>query len=285
MILFRVFFGFCVFVASAFANPSLESRLKELPFHGSYLPQAQRFGLRGSEPDFVGLYVGKGTWEEGKEHLKMFLTEHQISYRSLTAQQIRNGDLVSSQVRVLIVPGGESWQYLSELGEEGAANIKAFVNAGGGYLGICAGAFYATSHREGGYATGKYGIGLLEGTAYDGTALGTAPFIEGMMDFQMEPHPLVLGLEEQFRIVMFGGPSFRFTESEAQKKGIRVMARFRGFLEPAMITFHYGSGPVFLTGPHFEIEEDRTEWGNDFIDPDSEWPILERVMNYLSKNK
>lgn len=264
----------------AFAGFSSEALLKTLPYSGPILPDAQIFN-RGTHD--VGLYIGKGTWTEGKEHLKMFLTERQINYRSFTAKQVLDGEMASSGIRLLIMPGGESWEYIAELGAAGEAKIKAFVNAGGGYLGICAGAFYATSHREGGQATGKYGIGLLEGTAYDGTALHTPPFIDGMMDFNMALHPLTHHLAAQFRIVMFGGPSLRYTAQEAANKQISVLSRFQQIDEPAMVVFNYGAGRVFLAGPHFEIEEDRTEWGEDFKDPDSEWPLLLRLTKYLQK--
>ena len=264
-----------------FAADSSEARLRTaLPFHGEPLDDAS-FGPDAEAS--VGLYVGKGTWDAGKEHLKMFLSERGYTYRSLTAKDILDGVLIRSGVRLLIMPGGESWEYLKELGAAGADLIRGFVAQGGGYLGICAGAFYATSHREGGYATGPYGIGLLEGTAYDGTALKTPPFIEGMMDLNFPQTALLQGLQAQFRIVMFGGPSFRYAKDEAQKKEISVLARFQKIDEPGMITFHFGRGRVFLSGPHLEIEEDRTNWGLDFFDPDSEWPILDRVMPFLSR--
>lgn len=282
MSLFRALLAVLVALSSAgHAMEYPESRpLRLYPFHGTPLPDASpRDDESATE---VGLYVGKGTWDTGKEHLKMFLGEHGHSYRSFTAAQIREGELATSGVRVLIVPGGESWQYLAELGDLGASAIRSFVQQGGGYIGICAGAFYATSVREGGYKTGPYGIGLLEGTAYDGTALKTAPFIEGMMDFDFPWTSLLNSLKDKYRIVLLGGPSFRYGKDEAMRKGIEVLSEFQGIREPAMITLHYGKGRVFLSGPHLEVEENRTDWGETFFDPESEWPILERVMAFLT---
>ncbi len=225
----------------------------------------------------LGLYVGKGTWDDGKTHLRMFFDEYGYSVRTFTAKSILEGELKASGVRLLVVPGGESIEYLKELGEKGATRILEFVEEGGNYIGICAGAFYATSDRLGGNATGKYGIGLLHGVAYDGTALHTPPFIEGMMDLDFLPHFLTGGLKSHYKIIMFGGPSFRYSADEEREKNIRVMSRYVGFDEPAMITFDYYQGHVFLSGPHLEIEEDRTNWG--YKDPDSEWPILERIVD------
>lgn len=267
--------------ASAAPQLSSEARLRtEFPFYGAEL--AESFAPDDKAP-LVGLYIGKGTWDTGKEHLKMFLQQNRMSYRSFTAAQVLSGQMGSSGIRVLIVPGGESWEYLAELGDAGALLIKKFVAGGGGYLGICAGAFYATSYREGGYATGPYGIGLLEGTAYDGTALKTPPFTEGMMDFDLLPHFLTGGLQSTLRIVLLGGPSFHYSSDEAKEKQINVASRFQDINEPAMITFRYGKGPVFLAGPHFEIEEGLTDWGADFNDPESDWPLLARVLDFLKQ--
>lgn len=274
--LLSAFFFF--FALNAFGDFP-ESRVHtHYPFRGQRLSDTL---FINSAPPEIGLFIGKGTWDTGKEHLKMFLKEHDHSYRSFTAQQILDGELTKDSVRLLIMPGGESWEYSKELGEQGASTILEFVKAGNGYMGICAGAFYATSHRAGGYSTGPYGIGLLRGTAYDGTALKKEPFIEGMMDLDIVSHLLTLGFPATFRIVMFGGPSFLYDKQEEEHKRIRVMAQFQKIHEPAMITFHYGRGRVFLSGPHLEIEEDRTDWGKEFEDPDSEWLMLERVTSFL----
>lgn len=257
-----------------------ESRLhQKLGFSGKPLPEI--WLNRRGEPPQVALYTGTGSWGTGKQHMKMFLQENGFSYRTLSAAELLGGELEKSQFQILMMPGGESWKYLEELGTEGARLIRNYVESGGSYFGVCAGAFYATSQRQGGPTTGAYGIGLLEGTAYDGTSLGTAPFKEGMLDFDTSSDELMRGLPAHFRSVLLGGPSFHYSEAEAQAKKIRVLMQFQKIREPAMILFHYGEGRVFLSGPHLEIEEDRTDWGPDYFDPDSEWPIMERVVHYL----
>jgi glutamine amidotransferase-like uncharacterized protein len=223
----------------------------------------------------VGLYVGRGSWTAGKEHLKMFFNETDFSYVSLTKDDILNGQLEKSGIEVLVMPGGQSWKYLEDLGDKGGEVIRNFVANGKGYMGICAGAFYAVSRREGGASTGPYGIGLLEGTGYDGTSLGVSPFKEGMLNFDM----FLSGFKNVFSIILVWGPAFIYTEQEAQKKNIEVIARFQEINKPSMIKFNYGKGRVFLSGPHPEIEEDRTNWG--YTDPESDWPILEKMLGFL----
>jgi glutamine amidotransferase-like uncharacterized protein len=243
-----------------------ENRLHHLyPFVGSKLPDTR--SNDGAKLK-VALYNDAGVWSTGFEHLKLFFASRGYAWLSINANQIKAGILVKEAPDVLVMPGGASWEYLSSLGEDGANKIRNYVNSGGAYVGICAGAFYAVSHREGGYATGKYGIGLLEGTAYDGTALGTEPFIEGMMGFDVA----VPGIPAELQMVLLGGPSFRYSESEARARNLEIVAKFPGTDDPAAIWFHYGKGRVFLAGPHLEIEENIVQW--EYRDPETDWPLL-----------
>lgn len=232
----------------------------------------------GASSGKVFLYEGKGAWEAGIENLEAFLKEEEFSFETKQPKDLILGDLSNENPTLLVIPGGESWVYLEDLGEQGAENIRKFVESGGSYLGICAGAFYATSHREGGAANGPYGIGLLEGIAYDGTALEKPGYVEGVMDFLWElGNPLVKGLGKNVKMLLYGGPSFRFTPEEAQKKQIEVVLRFSHSQEPAMIRFRYGKGLVFLSAPHVEIKKEKGEKPmHDFS-----WPFLRRVVNSL----
>ena len=50
-----------------------------------------------------------------------------------------------SQFTVLCVPGGFVLNYQSRLGPAGAAAIADFVRSGGGYVGVCAGAYLGST--------------------------------------------------------------------------------------------------------------------------------------------
>jgi hypothetical protein len=58
-------------------------------------------------------------------------------------EDIRGGAL--DQFNVLAVPGGSGGKEAASIGEDGRARIRKFVEEGGGYIGICAGAYLATS--------------------------------------------------------------------------------------------------------------------------------------------
>lgn len=259
-----------------FTNEVPESAFRKFKETERLLPQNS---LDSQGQAVIGLYTDDGSWTTGKEHMKLFMNQFGYSYRSLTASQIQNGDLQKLGIKLLMMPGGESWTYLDKLGSSGANQIRNFVHQGGSYFGVCAGAYYAVANRDGGVTTGPYGIGLLDGTAYDGSSYKVEPFLEGMMSFDF----FIDGFQKVFRIILLGGPSFRFSKKEAEQKQIRVLSEFQNIHEPAMIIYNYGLGKVFLSGPHLEIEENRTSWGPDYEDPESDWPIMNWIVRDLAK--
>ncbi len=62
----------------------------------------------------------------------------------LDAQEIRDGKL--SGMDVLVQPGGSGSAQAKKLEEAGRDQIRKFVKEGGGYVGICAGSYLATSY-------------------------------------------------------------------------------------------------------------------------------------------
>jgi putative intracellular protease/amidase len=67
----------------------------------------------------------------------------QYSIRNVTGEDIRGG--VLNDADVAIFPGGSGSVQAKSLEEDGREKVRAFVKNGGGYLGICGGAYLATS--------------------------------------------------------------------------------------------------------------------------------------------
>ena len=61
----------------------------------------------------------------------------------VSPEDIRAGKLAGYQL--VIVPGGSGGGQAGALGEEGRAKVREFVKGGGGYVGICAGSYLASS--------------------------------------------------------------------------------------------------------------------------------------------
>lgn len=53
-----------------------------------------------------------------------------------------------ASTQLVVMPGGKDLQFLNALEPEGICKIKEYVNQGGKYLGLCAGAYFACSKLE-----------------------------------------------------------------------------------------------------------------------------------------
>ncbi|HEY3332442.1 MAG TPA: BPL-N domain-containing protein [Capsulimonadaceae bacterium] len=97
----------------------------------------------------MAIYEGPGA-TGGKTHHEMekkaFGSDSNVDVTILTPEDIQNGKL--SEFDVLLQPGGSGSAQAKALGEKGRGQIKDFVRAGGGYIGICAGAYLASAHYD-----------------------------------------------------------------------------------------------------------------------------------------
>lgn len=73
------------------------------------------------------------------------LTQHSLC--RIDAKKLIEDDW-QKETQLLIVPGGRDIFYHSALNGIGTEKIRAFVHGGGGYLGICAGAYFACDRIE-----------------------------------------------------------------------------------------------------------------------------------------
>ncbi len=97
-----------------------------------------------SRPIRVALYSDTGSEKAYEKFEKILKTDpHRYVTKLVSAEDIRNGALKDCDV--LIQGGGSGSKCAQTLGVDGREQIKSFVNKGGGYLGVCAGAYLATS--------------------------------------------------------------------------------------------------------------------------------------------
>ncbi len=82
-----------------------------------------------------------------KQVIKSFSREFDAAIRRVDAQEIIHGDW-EDKAKLLVVPGGRDIFYHRLLDGPGTARIRAFVEGGGNYLGICAGAYFGSSAIE-----------------------------------------------------------------------------------------------------------------------------------------
>jgi glutamine amidotransferase-like uncharacterized protein len=209
--------------------------------------------------------------------------------------EIVNGDCIKrgclDKYNILIWPGGESrpnpWK---ELGQAGKSRIRDFVISGGGFVGICFGAGYASDGwdywGEQLYMEQKESyLGLFDGVAHSGQVeiadRGSYALMAGITLSDVAGVTSV-NLPQQMKVVYY--PDSLYFEPQNETTVI-ILARYDVTGNPAMIAIEYGEGRVFLSGPHPEIETDSSRDGSppDVRLPDegSEWPHLLEIAKWL----
>ncbi len=155
---------------------------------------------------------------------------------------------------VVFFTGGSGSKQGNAIGEAGRAEVQRFVRAGGGYVGICAGAYLACSKFS-------WGLGLLDAQTVSNK------WRRGVGNVQMEFTPAgekVVGLPAETREVKYAnGPiikpagrddlppyepvAFFRTELAKNDTPVGVMVN-----SPAMVQSTFGKGRVFISSPHPE---------------------------------
>ncbi|MHB8898096.1 MAG: BPL-N domain-containing protein [Thermoguttaceae bacterium] len=96
------------------------------------------------QPIRVAVYSGTGTSDSRRLVLEKLEKLPGFQCKTIDEQGIREGKL--SGYDVLIHPGGSGSKQGKALEETGQAKVRDFVEGGGGFIGICAGAYLATSN-------------------------------------------------------------------------------------------------------------------------------------------
>ena len=184
--------------------------------------------------------------------------EHLFQVTRITAVEIQGGKL--AEVDVLVHPGGSGGGQGKALGENGRKAVRDFVNQGGGYLGVCGGAYLATNDYE-------WSLNLIDAKVVDKMhwARGNGP-----VQLQLSPAGATFfgHGEPELTIEYAQGPllsrpewddpevpnyeSLALFKTEIALKGAPkgVMAR-----TSAAVRAPYGKGRVFCFSPHPELTD------------------------------
>jgi len=128
----------------------------EMAAHGPHV----LVGTAGDDGDLaVAMYVSAGVSGSGPDRLEALLDEaNGFDLRRVSATDVREG--VLDAFDVTIFPGGSGSGQGRELGEAGRARVVEFVRGGGGYFGVCAGAYLAASNYD-------WSLGILDANVID----------------------------------------------------------------------------------------------------------------------
>jgi len=106
----------------------------------------------------IVVYKGEGASKSRETVITVLKRRPEFDVRDVTVDDIKAGKL--SECDVLIHAGGSGGGQGKALGEEGRAAEKRFIEAGGGYIGVCAGAYLATCDYE-------WSLGVLDAKVVD----------------------------------------------------------------------------------------------------------------------
>jgi len=164
--------------------------------------------------------------------------------------------------------------------------MRSFVSGGGGYLGICGGAYFASrTVIWRGSPLDREFLGIFAGTA-EGPDNGIAPYPGHVMcrlDGLDPSHPITQPEAGEVWMLYYWGPAL-----SGGAAGVSTLARYRISGATAMAAFNYGAGRVFLVGTHPEIEEDGDRDGVVFADElddhGSDWDLMRRAVAWLTQS-
>lgn len=207
----------------------------------------------------IGLYTDVGTSFLCIRSLQqIFTTKFQLEY--LKASDLANSKIIES-CDVFIMPGGRDRPYCERLNGEPNKIIRRFVEEGGVYLGICAGAYYACARILWDQGTpdqidAKRELELFRGCAI-GPAFGNGTF--GYENFEgAKTVKIIDSSKREYKIYYHGG--CYFTEPERNTKVIARYSELKG-APIAALEQPIEKGKVLLLGVHPEIGSESIESG------------------------
>jgi len=217
----------------------------------------------GTMDKLVCVYAGAGAVLA--RDVEAALDKLAISYRQVGEQDIRDGRL--EDCSLLIVPGGYTARYVDALGEGGFEQIREFVARGGGYIGICAGAYIAAQNVE---VPGRpYGLGIIEIRNERGAGRDLRT-----ITIAKPEHSVVKGYTGQVDIWYQNGPMMQ------AGKGVETLAVYEEEAA-AIVCSTYGQGRVVIFSPH---PEGSLEGG---VDPEiaGTLKLLENAVGFSSQSE
>lgn len=214
----------------------------------------------------VLIYSGSGTSESSVEQMRTTLrsflsTSHDVMLAS--AKMLRDEPWPESTA-LLVIPGGRDVPFCRDLSGRANRRIQDWVASGGRYLGVCAGAYYASAKVDFERGTDIEVIGDRELAFFPGTCRGTA-FPGFVYDSEEGARETKLAIErsawrdhwtqapDALRVYYNGGGIFEGADTMAGA-GVTVLARYADLPDnpPAGVRCTVGRGVAILWGVHPE---------------------------------
>jgi type 1 glutamine amidotransferase len=206
-----------------------------------------------TKPVKVAIFNGKGASLEGIGNMeKCIQTIPQATVTRISAEQWAAVDL--QPYDVVIFSGGSGSAEAESINEAGRKNVREYVRGGGGYVGVCAGAYLACSNF-------KWGLGILNAS----TVSSKWQRGQGFMDLAVtdEGRKLLGDVTGTFKVRYHNGPIIKpgdrndlppYTPVAVFRSEIAEYGAPTGVMvnSPSQAIGTFGKGRVFISSPHPE---------------------------------
>lgn len=213
----------------------------------------------------VAIFDDRGVGKGGPENVEATLRSvpDTLVWR-VAAADIREGALKNFDL--VVFPGGSGGQEGGALGDDGRAAVRRFINEGGGYAGICAGAYLAATNYPWSLAISNHrtfcesrevpGVGMKSMWYRGDSALVT-------MELSEAGRRMLGDRKDVIPVRYHNGPVMMPASSEGLPD-YEVLAWFRSEVvryepqkgtmtdTPAIISARFGKGRVLCVSPHPE---------------------------------
>lgn len=228
----------------------------------------------------IVIYRDEGVGEFGLQCLQKFFRDDDVWLAN--AEAIVDGRVLGL-ADIFVMPGGADLPYCEKLNGAGNDNIRAYVEEGGTYLGICAGAYYACRRIE--FHKGREDeiCGNRELAFTKAVARGSLPALAPYYDLTLSTAAIAsISLADGGQVSAFyhGGPAFIGAGSRDE-----IIARYSDVEGSpiAILKTSVGDGQAILCGIHPEVSAE------DFADypfkDEAEKNYLPAFKDGLSKNQ
>jgi glutamine amidotransferase-like uncharacterized protein len=218
-------------------------------------------------------YIDAGTFD-GTSRLMRAIAQQlppaAYEMRVVMADDLRHDAALFDDAVLFVMPGGADLPFCEALNGAPNERIRRFVEEGGVYLGICAGAYYAC--RELAFHAGTEGAicGPRELGFVDAVAVGSLPQLTEGIPYDATPRSAAaaeIRTTDQLGAVpvtlhahYHGGCRFDFGK-HVPPDAAQILAVYTGLPDnpPAIVSSGVGKGRAILTGVHLEVSERECE--------------------------
>jgi glutamine amidotransferase-like uncharacterized protein len=202
---------------------------------------------------YAAVYHDQGTGEFSRAALLTALATR-FRVRRIFASEILASDAWHANTELLAFPGGADLPYARLLNGAGNASILRYVEAGGAFLGVCAGAYYVSRRiafeaQSPAAITGERELALFAGSARGSLHDLAEPYSLEHLRCAVVAPLRASATQQPLHALYWGGPEF-IPDRDAN---VRPLLAYEAPPRLAALRTDVGKGRVVLSGVHAEV--------------------------------